>query len=198
MTPESCPAAEGVGNGCGPTPGAGCATGSVGGNLPNVANAEDATIRHWRPGVLVAISLPVSHQRRMRYGVKPVRWASNVTETRPSAMVCSPPGVGEIGLAGSQWRLTARKTRGRPTAIHLVAARADVSYVDAVEANSLRQRSHYACNSSRQSTTALLGEKSVPVHPTRNAPTVKSASYWTAKVADSSDSTSPDRCLFGG
>ena len=23
-------------------------------------------IRHWRPGVLVAISLPVSHQRRMR------------------------------------------------------------------------------------------------------------------------------------
>jgi hypothetical protein len=69
MASESCPAVEGAGNGCGPPPGAGCATGSVGGNLPNVANAADATIRHWRPGVLVAISLPVSHQRRMRYGV---------------------------------------------------------------------------------------------------------------------------------
>jgi len=47
-------------------------------------------------------------------------------------MACPPPRVLEIGLAGSQWWLTARKTRGQPTAVHLVAARADVSYVDAV------------------------------------------------------------------
>jgi hypothetical protein len=113
-------------------------------------------------------------------------------------MAWPPPRVREIGLAGSQWWLTARNPRCQPTAIHLVAARPDVSNVDAVEANSLRQRSHYACNSSRQSATALLGEESVPVHPTRNAPTVKSASYLTAKVADSPDSTSPDRCCFGG
>ena len=106
--------------------------------------------------------------------------------------------VGEIGPAGSPWRLTARKTRCQPTAIHLDAAHADVSYVDAVEANSLRQRSHCACNSSLQSPTALLGEKSVSVHPTRDALSVKSASDLTAKVADSSDSTSPDRCCFGG
>jgi hypothetical protein len=113
-------------------------------------------------------------------------------------MAWPPPRVRKIGLAGSQWSLTAPSPHGQPTAIHLVAARPDASHVDAVEANSLRQRSHYACNSSRQSATTQKGEKSVAVHPTRNAPTVKSASYLTTKVADSSDSTSPDRCFFGG
>jgi len=63
-------------------------------------------------------------------------------------MTRPPPRVRKIGLAGSLWWLTARHPHGQPTAIHLVAARPDVSYVDAVEANSLSQRSHCACNSS--------------------------------------------------
>jgi hypothetical protein len=64
-------------------------------------------------------------------------------------MAWPPPRVREIGLAGSEWWLTARTPHRQPTAIHLVAARPDASHVDAVEANSLRQRSHCACNSSR-------------------------------------------------